>query len=190
MAVAACFLAAATGCNDPVQPRAQREVASGSVVASALTGSGPNTPSALLLSARGAALPPLAAAPEVIAGSDFDLAVDINAAGDAVLYPAQLVAQLAPRRVGLRRITESYDTYARAVTGGYRTDSALVARTGETIAVQVPAVGNECLYSGRPYYYSKLVVDSVRVASRLVFLRATTNPNCGFRSFAAGLPPN
>jgi hypothetical protein len=33
-------------------------------------------------------------------------------------------------------------------------------------------------------------VDSVNLGSRTIFLRLGLDPNCGFRSFAAGLPPN
>jgi hypothetical protein len=180
---AAALVLAATACNDPLRIEAQLEVAADTLVASALSGTGPNAASALLLRRE-----PGVAAPERVTASDFDLVVDINAAGQPVLYPATLVAQLAPRRVGIRRVDQRYDSLGRAPGGDYVTDSALTVRVGETVSVQVPALGSECLYAARPYFYSKVVVDSVRLTGRLVFLRATTNPNCGFRSFAPGVP--
>jgi hypothetical protein len=82
----------------------------------------------------------------------------------------------------------AYDSLTLAPTGDYGADSSLTVALGETVAVRVPRIGNECIYAGRPYFFSKLVVDSVRLADRLIFVRATTDPNCGFRSFAPGVP--
>ena len=36
--------------------------------------------------------------------------------------------------------------------------------------------------------YTKVVVDSVKPATGSIFLRATSDPNCGFRSFGTGIP--
>ena len=184
-AVAACstvLLALAAGaCNEPLRLEAQLEVAADTLVARALSGTAPSAASALMLRNTPGVVSPTRV-------SDFDLAVDINAAGEPVLYPAALVTSLAQRRVGLRRVEQRFDSVTRAPGGDYVSDSAITVRIGQAVGVQVPALGNECLYSARPYYYSKVVVDSVRLAGRLVFLRSTTNPNCGFRSFAPGIP--
>lgn len=185
--VAAATLAAAAlglgvACRDPIELRAENPVASATLAASALTGTAPNTRSALRLREM-----PAAVSPE--GNPDFDLGVDINPAGQAVFYPAGLVDRRAPRRVGLRRVSESYDSLARAPGGTYNADSAVAVAPGAVVVAQV-SLSDLCIYSGSPYFYSKLVVDSVRLADRIVFLRVTTNPNCGFRSFAAGVPRN
>ena len=179
-AVAAVAVGAA--CNDPVTIDASLEVQSASLVLSALTGTAPNTRSALQLRTT-----PTSVTPET-AGGDFHVVFDIDASGRAVVFPASLVTGIYSRRVSLRRIDAPYDSVTRAPTGGYGPDSSIAVGPGEAIGVQVSALGNECIYTSRPYFYSKLVVDSVRTSDRTLFVRATTDPNCGFRSFAPGVP--
>ncbi len=177
-------LGAFVACNDPVLPEVQRvEVVSASVVAAALTGTARNSPAALLLRTTPASIDP-----ESVPGADFAIALDINAAGRIVVYPAQLVVRLAPRRVGVRTVDQGYDALTRAPRGTYTADSAITVGVGQAFAVQLPGAGSECLNTGTPYFFSKVVVDSVQLGERLIFLRATTDPNCGFRSFAPGLP--
>ena len=36
--------------------------------------------------------------------------------------------------------------------------------------------------------FRKIAVDSVNLASRIIYLRMGFDPNCGFRSFATGIP--
>jgi hypothetical protein len=50
------------------------------------------------------------------------------------------------------------------------------------------ASGDLCQFAINPNIYAKIVVDSVNLASRTLFLRLGLDPNCGFRSFAAGIP--
>ena len=178
----AASLVAGAACRDPLRNEAQAEVLSAALAAVALTGTAPNAPSALIL--RGT---PSVVTPEGTAGSDFDLAVDLDAGGRAVLYPAQLVTRSATRRVAIRRANGTYDALTRAPGGSYLADSAVALAAGAAVAVRVP-VPEACQFTASPYFYSKLVVDSVRLADRTIFLRATTNPNCGFRSFAPGIP--
>ena len=181
-ALAAAALAAGAACNDPVSIDAALDVQSASLVLAALTGTAPNTRSALQLRTA-----PVAVAPEATSG-DFHVVLDINAAGRVVVYPAALVTAVSARRVAIRRIDAAYDSVTRAPTGGYLADSALTVGPGDVVGVQLSGVGGECIYTSRPYFYSKLVVDSVRTADRAIFVRATTDPNCGFRSFAPGRP--
>ena len=182
LAVVALAAAAAAACNDPIRPQASRSVESAALAVSALTGTAANARSALLLASA-----PSAASPENTPNADFHVVLDLNAAGQPVVYPAGLVSSIAARRVGVRRLDAPYDSLLRAPTGSYSADSALTLRVGETVGVQVPG-GAECQFAPRPYFFSKLVVDSVRARDRVLFVRATTNPNCGFRSFATGVP--
>ena len=180
-ALAAAALVAAA-CNDPIRPQASLSVESAALTVTALTGTSANARSALLLIGA-----PAAASPENAANGDFHVVLDLNAAGQPVVYPAGLVSSVAARRVGVRRLEAPYDSLMRAPTGGYSVDSALTVRVGETVGVQVPG-GAECQFAPRPHFFSKLVVDSVRARDRVLLVRVTTNPNCGFRSFAAGVP--
>jgi hypothetical protein len=181
----AAAVAAGAACNDPViNNAATLQVASGSLVVTALTGTAPNARSALQLR-----LVPTVASPETLSDNDFHVVLDINAAGRPVVYPGVLVSRAAARRASIRRVTAPYDSLTRAPTDGYSADSALVVAPGEVVGVQLAGSGGgECAFTGRPYFYSKIVVDSVRLRDRLLFVRATTNPNCGFRSFAPGVP--
>ena len=180
---AAALVAGVAACRDPLRNEAQFPVVEATLAPVALTGTGPGAPSALVL--RG---PPTLIAPDAVglSGLEFDLAVDIDASGRAVFYPASLVDRRAFRRVGMRRVTQSYDSLSRAPRGTYVADSAFALAPGEVIAVQVPI--DACAYAASPYFFSKIVVDEVRVASRTVVVRATTDPNCGFRSLVAGIP--
>ena len=181
-AAAAASLAVVLGaCQDPLSVEATTPVASGTVAVLALTGTAPNAPSALVL--RGV---PTVISPEA-ASAEFDLAVDIDASGNAVFYPVALVDRRATRAVAMQRVDQPYDSVARAPRGTYVGDSSVTLGVGDVAAVRV-TIAEACPYSGSPYFYSKIVVDQVSVAARTVVIRATTNPNCGFRSFAPGVP--
>lgn len=124
----------------------------------------------------------------------FDIALDIDANGKAVVYPVKLVVAVpgGTRAVGLQRVSGTFDTVLAAPTTGYETDSALVMAPGEVVAVQSPhnGSGDICQFSISPNVYAKITVDSVNLASRVLYLRMGFDPNCGFRSFATGIPAN
>jgi hypothetical protein len=48
--------------------------------------------------------------------------------------------------------------------------------------------GDLCQFALNPNIYAKIAVDSINLASRTLFLRLGLDPNCGFRSFVAGIP--
>ncbi|HEY8852961.1 MAG TPA: hypothetical protein VIM36_12310, partial [Gemmatimonadaceae bacterium] len=77
-----------------------------------------------------------------------------------------------------------------APSTGYETDSALVMAPGEVVAIQSPhnGSGDICQFSISPNVYAKIAVDSVNLATRIIYLRMGFDPNCGFRSFATGIP--
>lgn len=183
VAAAGCFVLVGACSNDPVRPPASFTVAADTFAVAALTGTGPNARSAILLRVA-----PLVASPEGTSSGDYHVVLDINAEGRPVVYPAQLVSSVVLRRTGLRRVDAVFDSLLRAPTDGYQADTALTVDIGQVIAVRIPGFGGECQFAVRSYFYSKVVVDSVRLADRQLFVRATTNPNCGFRSFASGVP--
>lgn len=122
----------------------------------------------------------------------FDVAVDVAADGAVRLLPNSRVGNvLAPvYRVGLQRVTQAFDAVTIAPLSGYAYDSVLVVRPGETVVVESSDnVACPVAFLGTTIY-AKLVVDSVRTAEpSRVFLRAVTDPNCGFRSLVAGSKP-
>ena len=61
---------------------------------------------------------------------------------------------------------------------------------GETVVIQSAHNGDRdiCQFALSPYLYAKIAVDSVSLATRTLYLRLGLDPNCGFRSFASGIP--
>ena len=122
----------------------------------------------------------------------FDVAFDIDVNGKTVIYPVKLIVASpgGSRPVGLQRVTGPFENVLEAPKTGYETDSALVMVPGEVVAVESPhnGSGDICQFSISPNVYAKIGVDSVNLASRVIYLRMGFDPNCGFRSFATGVP--
>ena len=81
----------------------------------------------------------------------------------------------------------TFDLVTEAPAVGYVYDStAYTVKAGDVIvaASNSPA----CTSEFYPTIYAKLTVDSVRLSERRIFLRVGLDPNCGFRSFAPGIP--
>jgi hypothetical protein len=150
----------------------------------ALTGTPPAYPSGLNTAAR--------AATRVDGNANFDVAFDINAEGNAVLYPVKLVVSSigGDRPVGLRKVDAPFDSVLSAPTGTYQKDSAVVAGRGQVVVVEAnrASSGDLCAFNISQNIYTKIVIDSVDVAGRTINIRTVMDPNCGFRSLAEGIP--
>lgn len=172
---------ATAACGDPTRPDAELEVKIDTISLYALNGTPPSAPVGFsILDRRLHALD---------AGFGFDVALDIDAQGRPVLYPVRAVASsiVGAKSVGLRTVGESFEQLTRAPRGDFRRDTALVVNLGQTAVVEVPTP--VCQFSVMGVnLYAKLVVDSVRLSDRRIFLRIGTNPNCGFRSLVPGIP--
>jgi hypothetical protein len=126
--------------------------------------------------------------------AEFDLGFDIDGAGKVIVYPARTIAvppagtAARPPLVGLQVSTEAYATVDRAPEAGYRVDTALVVTRGQTVFVR--SSSDVCLTqnTGGTLLYAKFVVDSIDAVTRSLFVRATVQPSCNFRSFATGVP--
>jgi hypothetical protein len=122
---------------------------------------------------------------------NFDVAFDIDDQGHVVIYPVQKVVSSlgGTRRVGLRKVSGSFDDVTIAPTGAY-SDSAVVASEGDVVVVQSTrnGIGDACQYDLSPYIYTKILVDSIAPATRTAVVQAVLDPNCGFRSFDSGIP--
>jgi hypothetical protein len=118
---------------------------------------------------------------------NYDLAFDLDANGDVHLIPVRLLGGVltAGKVVGLQKSTGSYDALTKAPSSGYVYDSVVVVKPGDAVAVQVTT--DQCVYTGQQLY-SKLGIDSVNMSQRKIYFRLAHDPNCGFRSFATGLP--
>jgi hypothetical protein len=118
----------------------------------------------------------------------YDFAVD-TAAGAALVYPLQLIENTTLPATGLLEVTSDFESILEAPTTGYQDTAAVSLTPGETVVVRAR---NACSggFTGRDFFYAK--VQLLELASsdgyRTLRLRVRTNANCGFRSFADGLP--
>ena len=185
---AATFAAAAMlACGDPNAPQARFENYADTLRLYALNGAPRGAPTAIHLIAGVAG----SAAAATDGSFAFDVAVDIDAQGKPVLYPVRTLAApfLGRHRVGIRRETRPFDSITEAPTDGYTRDSVAVLEVGEVVLIESADLEatSACLAGG--VIYAKMVVDSLSVATRRLFVRVTADPNCGFRSLVVpGVP--
>ena len=182
-----CAAGVAGACDDPLALRATTAVQSDTLVAFAMSGTPVSFPSAYNSSSG------------VVVRVDpfilFDVAFDLQGSGSIKLIPARLVSSTrqlgngqvaATQRVGLQVMTGTFESVRKAPGGGYKYDSTVTVTPGQTVVVEVAS--DACQFSLAQLLYAKVVVDSVKADSRQVFFRATRDPNCGFKSFAPGVP--
>ena len=189
-ALSFCVLTAAAGgvaaCDDPVGFQAGLGTMTDTFTLFALSGTPASVPVALSTTDR--------IALRMSDNLAFDVAFDIDASGNVRALPVRQVVPfrviagiLQPtHRVGLQKSSTTFDNLTRAPSGGYNYDSATVVRAGETLVVEVQAT--QCSFSFSPNLYTKIAIDSVTPATRSIRIRTVHDPNCGFRSFKAGIP--
>jgi hypothetical protein len=150
----------------------------------ALNGAPPGAPTALHVFS-GTLLPATAA-------FVFDVAFDLDTAGHVLIIPQRVVATglSSSHTVGLLSVSGDFDALATAPKTGYRVDTTLVTVPGQVVAIQ-STDPNACGISlTGTTLYGKVVVTAVDLVQRTLAVRFAVDPNCGFYSFAAGLPKN
>jgi hypothetical protein len=169
-------LLSVAACGDPTGPRAVLEVVNDTLVARAFTGA--STSDATALNTFQVRM----VRTEVTSG--YDVVFDIDPQGRILLHPPSKIANIG--RAGLQPSTQAFDAIAEAPVSGYDETETVTAAPGEVYLIRAfPAA---CSINIRPFVYAKIVLDSVNVANRTIHFRITANPNCGFRSFAEGIP--
>lgn len=117
----------------------------------------------------------------------YDLAVD-TAGGAAVLYPSQLIDNEAPN-TGILETSSTFESILEAPTTGYQDTAAVSVAVGETVIVRAR---NLCSgsFPGRDFFHAKVQLLELGTTSGFATarFRIRSNANCGFRSFADGLP--
>jgi hypothetical protein len=120
----------------------------------------------------------------------FDVAFDLDSSGRIVVLPERAVASgLAPTHtVALQAVSGTYDALDRAPRSGYRADTALVTSVNQVIMVQSQDE-NACSVSlSGTTLYAKFVITAIDPVTHGMSIKFTADPNCGFYSFASGLP--
>jgi hypothetical protein len=175
-AVAAAAFAVA--CGDATGPKAQLEVHTDTLVVRAFTGASTSDATALnALSSR---------VVRTDLTSGYDVVFDLDQAGKPVLYPASAIANVG--RAGLQKATVPFDQVLEAPATGYDETTIVTADVGDVYLIRTAP--SACQINIRPFIYSKMVIDSVNTTNRTIHFRFTVDPNCGFRSFAEGIPDN
>ncbi len=176
----AAALFGVSACDDPFKVKASYENASQAFQLYALTGTATNLSSALLL--------PVKSVTRVDGSFAFDVAFDLNAAGNVVVIPVSVLGQSTSgaRAVGVITGIGGYTAILEAPTSGYTFDSTTVVTKGQAFVIK--AQQTACASSLTPYQYAKAVIDSIDYTRRTMIGRVTINLNCGFRSLRDGLP--
>ena len=177
-------VAVLSACGNPTNLKATNFNSTDTLSVFALSGTPPAYPSGISIVARQAVL--------VNGFAGFDVAFDINSSGNAVVYPVKLVVTSlsGARPVGLQKVSGTFETVTAAPKTGYAQDAAVVLAKGEVVAVEAAhnGAGDICSFALSPNLYAKIALDSVNLASRTLYLKMGLDPNCGFRSFAEGIP--
>lgn len=179
-------------CGDSTDLTARFDTVEDTLSAFAVSGTPPLYPSGLLLG--GQSDDDVAGEPVVVRVNEgllFDVAFDLDAAGGALVYPYRLVASDfgSGRAARVQTVDQPYESLLRAPVGGYQDSVAVAAPVGRTVVIESQNSGY-CSNDLVRTLWAKLVVDSVRVPTREIFFRVRFDPNCGFRSFAPGVPSN
>jgi len=120
-------------------------------------------------------------------GQPYDIAVD-SSGGAVLLYPSQLI-NIEALPTGILEVTTPFEDVASAPASGYVDSVAVAMAAGETVVIRGR---NACSgnFAGRDFFFAKIQLLELGSSAghRTARFRIRTNPNCGFRSFADGLP--
>jgi len=175
------ILATGAACGGPTNPNATTVVITDTLVAWAINGTGAAQPSAYYLADN--------AVVQVTSALRFDVAFDVDSAtGKAIVIPARLITDgsVLGFHVGLQHLTQPFDSVLYGLKTGYVFDSIYALSPGDGVMLVSNPPG--CSIDPNPSLYGKFIIDSVNIVARTVHFRATEDPNCGYRSFAPGIP--
>ena len=180
--VAVTAIAAASGCGDATGIKAQFPNREDTVLVYALNGTPVTVPTAIQIRTLTAV--------RIDASYSFDVAFDLDASGQVIAYTPRAVGGelVGVRRVGLKFPEQEYAAVTMAPTGGYRYDSLVVLPVGKVLLVDSFDPGCSPYSLLGPNIRAKLVLDSVNLTARSIYLHALSNPNCGFRQLTPGTP--
>jgi hypothetical protein len=170
----------ASGCEDPFEETATYENGDATHELWALTGTPTSYPSVLYVAQRIVERPDPSAS--------FDLGFDINGSGQLLVLPVShvLTSLSGDRSVDFIVPGLAFAEVTEAPRTGWLTDTTLTLDVGDVFIVRVSTL--YCANLSSDVIFAKYHVDSVIVAERRIKLSTRVNPNCGFRSFADGLP--
>lgn len=163
-------------CGDPLRPQASIPTQDATLNVFALTGTPVALPTAINLFLQRAVRAEPANAYDVV----FDIIDE-----QPVLLPPTAIGAFG--RAGLQRATGTFETITEAPRTGYNESDPLPIAVGDLVIVRASA-SQFCFGGITPYIHAKMEITAIREADRGFTVRMRVNPNCGFRSFADGIP--
>lgn len=193
LCVGAIAVALTTACGDPLRAKATLNTADLDASAYGLSEAPVSGPSAVNTFIPGVV--------RTDPSQNYDIVFDIHpdSQGTPTAY------MLPPRTVGLfggagilKDSVHTFEEITQAPVRGYDDSTAVPIRAGDVLLVQAASFACASqLISDRQVIYSKFVIDSVNYspydpdtnpAGSTIYFRMRVDPNCGFISFADGLP--
>lgn len=174
--------AAIFACQDAYAPKALDTVVQDTLSLSALTGTPITARSGVWLRFVSPATPG--------ATDNFDFALDLDANNKVKILPrTKVLTCTSTCQLGIQVVSTRFDSLYDAPSRGYVYDSVTTVSPGQTVVLVTKEP--TCLASNIATYdmYAKMVVDSVRTSDRAIFIRAASDPNCGFRGLVPGIIP-
>ncbi|HEU4642072.1 MAG TPA: hypothetical protein VFS44_06410 [Gemmatimonadaceae bacterium] len=127
----------------------------------------------------------------------FDIRPDSSGARTAYILPPRAVGLFGSAGI-IKDSTQAFEEITQAPVRGYDDSTAVPIKAGDVLLVQAASFACASqLITDRRVIYSKIVIDSVNYspfdpdtnpAGSTIHLRMRVDPNCGFISFADGLP--
>jgi hypothetical protein len=121
----------------------------------------------------------------------FDVAFDLDDQARIHVLPQREVANgLQPTHtVSLATVPDSFEAVTVVPRGlTFRADTGMIVERNQVVIAQI-SDANACNFSltGRTLF-AKIVVKAINRDDRTLQVKFTVDPNCGFRSFAPGVP--
>jgi hypothetical protein len=172
----AISLGGITACSSLTRPKAQTDNVTDTVTMYAINNTPADAPSGLWLFGEQAVV--------INSSFSFDVAFDLDAQGKITMYSVRYVAGdlSGAHSVGMQKVSNSYDSFDKAPSTGYVSDSLFTANVGDVFAIQSsdPSACSFSVYSN--VIYGKVQILSVDPVARTLRTRFTVDPNCGFFS--------
>jgi hypothetical protein len=121
----------------------------------------------------------------------FDIAFDLDADAKIHILPQRQVASglQATHTVALATVADSFEAVSSVPSGlVFRADTGMVVARNQVVIAQITDA-TACSFSlTGSTLYAKMVVKAVNRDDRTMSVKFTVDPNCGFKSFAPGVP--
>lgn len=182
----------AAGCGDLTKPKASTPNLAVSYTLTPFTGAPVNVPTAINF---------LGGSARADSRFAFDVALDLDAAGNVEVLPVRYVAGtlgnaihqqltgLPLKRIGMQKVAGPFEALREAPASGYDTLAVQTVTPGTVLAVEVLDPANCYTGFGGSTLYAKLTVDSIG-ANRNIYTRTVADPNCGYRGLVADSIPS